>query len=80
MQNLKSKIGKHGERHIPKEGVSQKILDEWQQLSKIGTKRVRETFKEANVDVVLAVDETFIRFHETKGFVIGQSGEKRIGA
>ena len=37
-----------------------KTTDNWQQLSKLGTKRVHKAFNEANVDVVLTADETFI--------------------
>jgi len=64
---------------VRKSTVSQKIPEDWRRLSELGSKRVREAFSEANVDVVLAADETFIRFHETRGFVIGPTGEKRIG-
>jgi len=64
---------------VRKSTVSQKIPDDWRRLSELGSKRIRKAFSEANVDVVLAADETFIRFHETRGFVIGPKGEKRIG-
>ena len=65
---------------VRKSTVSQKIPDDWRRLSELGSKRIREAFSRANVDVVLAADETFIRFHEDRGFVIGPTGEKRIGA
>ena len=56
---------------IRKTIVSQEISDNWQQLPELGAKRVHEALKEAKADVVLAADETLIRFHETNEFVIG---------
>ena len=72
-------IGKMG-FSVRKTTVSQKIPEDWRRLSELGAKRVRERFRDADVDVVLAADETFIRFHETSGIVIAPQGEKRIGA
>lgn len=46
---------------VRKTTVSQKIPEDWRRLAEIGAKRVRESFRQANVDVVLAADETFIR-------------------
>ena len=62
-----------------KRTVSQKIPEDWRILAEAGAKRIRETFREQKVDIVLAADETFIRFHEIKSKVIAPKGEKRIG-
>jgi hypothetical protein len=64
---------------IRKNTVSQKIPEDWRRLSELGAQRVRNYFKDARVDVVLAADETFIRFHESRGLLIAPSGEKRVG-
>ena len=37
--------------------ISQKIPTNWRELAERGARRVRTTFKEENVDVVLAADE-----------------------
>ena len=47
---------------------------------KKGAARVRERFMEEDIDVVLAADETFIRFHESFDTVLAPIGEKRIGS
>ena len=49
-------------------------------MAEAGAKRVRERFKKENVDVVVAADETFVRFHESKNTVIAPLGEKRVGS
>ena len=45
--------------------VSQKIPDNWKTKAIEGAARVRATFLREKVDVVLAADETYLRFHET---------------
>ena len=65
---------------IRKKTVSQSIPEDWLSLVKKGAARVRERFMEEDVDVVLAADETFIRFHESYDTVLAPIGEKRIGS
>ena len=83
---MRKKLGVFLQRAIIKIGysvrksiVSQKIPDDWRRLSELGAKRVCKAFLEADVDVVLAADETFVIFHESRGLVIGPKGKKRIG-
>jgi hypothetical protein len=59
--------------------ISQKVPSKWRELAEAGAQRVRETFQKAEVDVVVAADETFIRFHEEDSRVLAPVGEKRIG-
>ena len=42
----------------------------WKELGIAGACRVRKLFKEEDVDVVLSVDETFLRFHECTNKVL----------
>ena len=65
---------------VRKSTVSQKIPEDWRRLAEVGAKRIRDSFIENKVDVVLAADETYIRFNETKGLVICPTGEKRVGS
>ena len=44
--------------------ISQKIPVDWRTKSESGAARIRATFTQEKVDVILAADETFIRFHE----------------
>ena len=59
--------------------VSHKNPPKWKQLSIDGVCRVRILFKEENVDAVLSVDETFLRFHECTKKVLAPIGVKRVG-
>jgi DDE superfamily endonuclease len=59
--------------------VSQKIPEDWYPLSLEGAARVRATFLRENVDVVLAADETFVKFSESSSKVIVKKGAKRVG-
>jgi hypothetical protein len=62
-----------------KYSISQKIPVGWKDLALEGARRVRETFLRENVNVVIAADEMFIRFHEEGSSVLAPTGEKRIG-
>ena len=53
--------------------VSHKNPSNWKKLIIDGTCRVRKSFKQEDIDVVLSADETFLRFHEyTKIFWLQQ--------
>ena len=41
---------------------------------------IRETLRSADVDHVIAMDETFIHFHETQDKLIVPKGIKRVGS
>lgn len=62
-----------------KKSVSQKIPENWRSLAEQGAARVRETFANANVEVVINCDETFITFHHPPTKYLARTGEKRIG-
>jgi hypothetical protein len=60
--------------------VSQKIPKDWRSQTEAGAKRIRERLKEENVDVIIASDETFLKFHETSSTVLAPKGARRIGS
>ena len=59
--------------------ISQKVPNDWYQLTLQGAERVRKTFRDADVDVVLAADEMFLRFNETGKSILAPKGVKRVG-
>ena len=62
-----------------RESIGQKIPAEWRVLAERGAQRVRKTFSEAKVNVVINCDETFIRFHEASKKVLARKGSTRVG-
>ena len=62
-----------------KSTVSQSIPKNWRKLAIEGASRVRQRFNEKNVDVVLAADETFLRFIEANSKAVVPRGSKRVG-
>ena len=60
--------------------VSQKVPMDWKNLSIAGAERARETFLKNKINVLLvAADETFLRFHEAPNKVVAPKGSKRVG-
>ena len=64
---------------VRKTTVSQSIPKNWKDLAIEGAARVRKTFEDENVSVVIAADETFLRFHESSSTVLVPKGAKRVG-
>ena len=48
-------------------------------MAERGAQRVRKTFSEAKVNVVINCDETFIRFHVASKKILARKGSKRVG-
>jgi len=44
-----------------------------------GAARVRNKFKNEDVSVVVAADESFLRFHESSSELLAPKGVKRVG-
>ena len=59
--------------------ISQSVPEDWLNITKKGTQKIRHEFITKNVDVVLAADELMIRFHEASNSVIAPKGIKRVG-
>ena len=62
-----------------KSTVSQSIPRNWRELAIAGALRIRKSFREKDVQVVIAADETFLRFHEASSTVVAPKGAKRVG-
>ena len=63
-----------------RKSLSQSIPLYWKDKALCGAERVRNRFQEENVEVVLAEDETFLKFHERSDTYIVPKGTKRIGS
>jgi len=63
-----------------RKSLSQSIPFDWKDKALRGAERVRNIFQEENVEVVLAADETFLKFHERSDTYIVPKGTKRIGS
>ena len=59
--------------------MSQSIPCDWKELAIAGALRVRNRFREEDVEVVIAADETFLRFHEASSTVVAPKSVKRVG-
>jgi hypothetical protein len=47
-----------------KSSISPKVPEDWREIAIAGAERVRARFLEEEVDVILAADETFLKFHQ----------------
>ena len=63
----------------PKSSIAQKVPDNWKELALVGAERVRTLFLKEKVEVVLAADETFLKFHEKDDNLLVPRGVKRVG-
>ena len=62
-----------------KETVSQKVPENWVELSKAFSIAMLEKFRTARVDVVLCADQTFIRYRLAKEKLLVPKGLRRVG-
>jgi len=65
---------------IRKSTVSQKVPDNWVQIAQVEAERISQTFRDAEVDILVNADETFIRFYPETNHVIAPIGSKRVGS
>ena len=68
-QWLSRAIGRHG-WVIRKSTVSQKVPDNWLEIGGLESVRICETFRLAEIDVLINADETFLRFYPEEEHVI----------
>ncbi len=59
--------------------ISQSVPVDWRSKALENTARIRQKFKDENVDVVVNADETFLLFHPFGDKVIAPIGKKRVG-
>ena len=78
-QWLSRAIGRHG-WVIRKSTVSQKVPDNWLEIGGLESVRICETFRLAEIDVLINADETFLRFYPEEEHVIAPEGSKRVGS
>jgi OTU-like cysteine protease/DDE superfamily endonuclease len=63
-----------------KSSIAQKVPDNWKDLATAGAERARALFRNEQVEVVLAADETFLKFHERDTSLLVPRGVKRVGS
>jgi hypothetical protein len=60
-----------------KQTISQSIPSDWKKIALDSTAVIRNSFSAADVDHIIAMDETFIKFDETQDKLIVPKGIKR---
>jgi hypothetical protein len=65
---------------VRKVSISQSIPSDWRSKAEANAARIRETFSNENVDVVVNADETFLLFHPFGERLIARTGVKRVGS
>ena len=63
-----------------KASISQVVPENWYTRALEDSLKIRQEFQTLDVDHVIAMDETFIRFHESEDSVLAPSGSKRVAA
>ena len=77
--NFVTRTLQHFDFCVRKSTVSQSIPRNWRELAIAGALCTRNRFMEEDVQVVIAADETFLRFHEASSTVVAPRGAKRVG-
>lgn len=62
-----------------KSSIAQKVPDNWKELALVGAEPVRILFLNEKVEVVLAADEIFLKFHKRDENLVVPRGVKRVG-
>ena len=75
LSRLLNKIGLTGRKEI----ISQKIRNNWVELSKEFSKATRDSFLKAAVDVIVCADQTFVTFLLVQEDLLVPRGIKRVG-
>ena len=63
-----------------KASISQVVPENWYNLALQDSSQIRTCFQSLDVDHVIAVDETFIRFHENEDSILAPLGSKRVAS
>ena len=70
---------KRNQYSVRKNSISQSIPVDWRVKAEDNALRIRNLFKDENVDVVINADETFVLFHMQDHKLIVPTGMKRVG-
>jgi hypothetical protein len=62
-----------------KNSIGQKVPEDWREQAIANAEEVRKVFKEADVDIVVNADQTFLRFYPEQEYVLAPKGCKRVG-
>ena len=64
---------------LRKNSVGQTVPEDWRQKAEANAKRIRERFKEEDVEVTINADQTFVNFFMEETQVVAPKGTKRVG-
>jgi hypothetical protein len=59
---------------VRKNSIGQKVPENWRELSVANAEEVRKVFKEADVEVIVNADQTFLRFYPEHEYVLAPTG------
>jgi len=59
---------------------SPSFVGNWLEIGGLESVRICETFRLAEIDVLINADETFLRFYPEEEHVIAPEGSKRVGS
>lgn len=62
-----------------KNSIGQKFPQNWRELAVANSAEIRKLLREANVDVVINADQTFLKYYPEMDMVLAPTGAKRIG-
>jgi hypothetical protein len=64
---------------VRKNSIGQKVPEDWRELAVANVEEIRKALQEANVDIVVNADQTFLRFMPEQEYVLAPKGCKRVG-
>jgi hypothetical protein len=64
---------------IRKNSIGQKVPKNWRKEAEENIEEIRKVLREAEVDIVVNADHTFLRFYPEQEYVLAPTGCKRVG-
>jgi len=75
-----SRLLRRNQWSVRKISISQSVPVDWRLKAESNSERIRQKFKDENVDMVINADETFLLFHPFGEKLIAPTGIKRVGS
>ena len=64
---------------LRKNSIGQIVPPDWREQAEANAAELRNKFREANVDVMLNADQTFVNFYPEESVVVAPTGTNRVG-
>jgi hypothetical protein len=65
---------------VEKNSISRSVSVDWHKKAEENSARIREKFREEDIDVVVNADETFLLFHPFGERLLAPTGAKHAGS